>query len=180
MTGNGEKTMQVLVVKHNNVTDEVNWAQMNKLFNSNMGTGEELDPRFMEKTLACAEREKMGEPISDRRCKDICVESLTTEYKDISMIVYQDPTFDIDRMQSTMSNLYQDDLPHNSGAKVAGGGVVLIAPKHRSAGFVESKGPRPDIVGEERTTQTANPPCPTTSRRTTIPPRARQDPTVQL
>ncbi len=58
--------MQELVVKYNNVTDEVNWAQMNKL-NSNMSKGEELDPRFMEKTLACAELEKMGEPISDRR-----------------------------------------------------------------------------------------------------------------
>ncbi len=96
------------------------------------------------------------------------------------MIVYQDPTFDIDRMQGTMSHLYQDDLPHNSDAKVAGGGVLLIAPKHRPAGFVESKGPRPDIVGEERTTKTANPLRPTTSRRTTIPPRTRQDPTAQL
>ena len=50
----------------------------------------------------------MNEPITDRRFKDICVQGF--EYKDIKMMMYLDPTLDIDQMQSTMRYLYLDDL----------------------------------------------------------------------
>ena len=42
----------------------------------------------------------MGEPTSDRRFKNTCVKAFTSEYKDIKMIMYRDPTFDIDQMQA--------------------------------------------------------------------------------
>ena len=71
---------------------------------------------FMEKTVARDELEKIGEPISDRRFKDICEQKFSAEYRDIKMI-YQDPTIDIDQMQSAMRHLYLDDLYNSSGAK---------------------------------------------------------------
>ena len=100
---------------------------MDKLLNSNMEQGEGPDSYFMEKTLARSELEKMGEMISDRRFKDISVQEFTAEYKDIKMMMYRDPTFDIDQMQSTMHHLYLDYLSRNSDTKTAGRGVAMTA-----------------------------------------------------
>ena len=47
------------------------------------------------------------------------------EYKDIEMVMYRDPTFDIDQIQSTMRHLYLDDLSCNSDTKIAGRGVAM-------------------------------------------------------
>ena len=85
-TGDEQNTLQELVSKYNKVTDEVIRAKMDKLVNSNMGQGEDPDSYFMENTLARSEGEKMGEMISDRRFKDICVQEFTAEYKDIKMM----------------------------------------------------------------------------------------------
>ncbi|CAN0596200.1 unnamed protein product, partial [Laminaria digitata] len=83
----------------------------------------------MEKTLARSELAKMGEPISDRRFKDICVQGFTPDYKDIKLMMYRNPTFDIEQMQTTMRHLYLDDLSRNGGAKgkIAGRGVAMAA-----------------------------------------------------
>ena len=44
---------------------------MDKVVDSSMQLGQDPDDFFMEKTLARAELEEMGEPVSDRRFKDI-------------------------------------------------------------------------------------------------------------
>ena len=126
-TGGGQKALQELVSKYNKVTDEVIRSKMDKLVNSNMEQGVDPDSYFMEKTLARSELEKMGEPITDRTFKDICVQGFTSENKDIKMMMYGDPTFDIDQMQSTMRHLYLDDLSRNSDTKIAGRGVSMTA-----------------------------------------------------
>ena len=125
-TGDGQKALQELVSKCNKVTDEVIRAKMDKLINTNMEQGEDPDSYFMEKTLARSEPEKMGEMISDRIFKDICVQGFTAEYKD-KMMMYRDPTFDINQMQSTMRHLYLDDLFRNSDTKIVGRGVAMTA-----------------------------------------------------
>ena len=125
--GNGQNAVQELVSKNNNVTDEVIRAKMDKLVNSNMEQVEDLDSDFMKKTLARSELEKMGETISDRRFKDICVQGFTSEYKDNKMMMYRDPTFDIDQMQSTMCHLYLDHLSRKSNTKIAGRDVAMTA-----------------------------------------------------
>ena len=79
-----------------------------------MEQGEHLDSYFKENTIARFEVAKMGEPITDRRFKDICVQGFTSEYKDIKMMMYRDPASDTDQMQSTMRHLYLDDLSRNS------------------------------------------------------------------
>ena len=127
-TGDGQKALQELVSKYNKVTGEVIRAKMDKLVNSNMDQGEDPESYFMEKTLARSELEKMTEIISDRRFKDICVQGFTAKYKDIKMMVmYRDPTLNIDQMLSRMRHIYLDDLSRNSGTKIAGRGVAMTA-----------------------------------------------------
>ena len=101
---------------------------MDQLVNTMMKQGEDPDDYFMEKALARAELEKMGEPIVHRRFKDICIQGFTPEYRDIKMI-YRDPAFDIDQMQSTMHHLFLDELSRSNGAKgkIAGCGVAMTA-----------------------------------------------------
>ena len=43
------------------------------------------------------------------------------------MMMYRDPTYDIDQMQSTMRHQYLDDLSLNSDIKIIGRGVVITA-----------------------------------------------------
>ena len=49
---------------------------MKKLVNTSITEGQDPDNYFVEKTLASSELEKMGEPMSDRRFKDVCVQGL--------------------------------------------------------------------------------------------------------
>lgn len=66
--------------------------------------------------------------ISDRRFKDTCVRGVTSEHKDIKLMMYRDPTFDIDQMQTTMRHLYPDDLSRGSSTeKIAGRGTAMSA-----------------------------------------------------
>ena len=45
----------------------------------------------MEKVLGRSEIDKTGKITADRRFKDICVQGLTSENKDIKMMMYRDP-----------------------------------------------------------------------------------------
>ena len=52
MSGNGHKAMQEeLVAKHNKVTDEVIRATMERLVNSSMDPGQDIDSYLMKKAL---------------------------------------------------------------------------------------------------------------------------------
>ena len=73
---------------------------MKKLVNTSMNQGQDPDEYFMEKTLARSELEEMGEPISDRRFKDVCVQGFTAEYKDIKLITYRDPPSTLTRCRA--------------------------------------------------------------------------------
>ena len=126
-TGDGQKDLQELVSKYNKFTDEVIRAKTDTLVNSNMKQGEDPDSYLMEKTLARFELEKMGETTSDRRLKNICVQGFTAEFKDFKMMMYRDPTFDIDQMQNTMRHLYLDDILRNIHTRIAGRGVAMTA-----------------------------------------------------
>ena len=107
----------------------------------------------MEKTLARSELERMGESISNRRFKDICVQGFTPEYKDIKLMMYRDPTFDIDQMQTTMRHLCLDDLSRSSGAgKVAGRGMAVSRDVHLQS-LREGRSSRSELLEEEERDQ---------------------------
>ena len=69
----------------------------------------------------------MGEPISHRIFRDVCVQGSTPEYKDIKRMMYRDPMFDIEQMQSVMRHLFLDDLSRKDGTMgaIAGRGIVM-------------------------------------------------------
>ena len=109
------------------VTGVVVRASLKRLLNSDMEPGQDPNDHFTEKLL----RSKMAEPVSDRRSKDIRVQGFTAECKRIKLMMYRDPTFNIDYMQSTLRHLYLDDLFRNEGAKgvIVGRGIAMTAEK---------------------------------------------------
>lgn len=75
-----------------------------------MNLGQHLDEYFVENTLAGFEVANMGEHISDCRFKDMRAQDFTTNFKDIKLMMYRDPTFNTHEMQSTVSLMFLDDL----------------------------------------------------------------------
>ncbi|CAN0033774.1 unnamed protein product [Ectocarpus sp. 12 AP-2014] len=62
----------------------------------------------------------MEEKISDRYFKDMYVTGFTDEYKDVKMIMYRDPNFNVNQMQTTMRHMILDEQSRK-GSK---GGIV--------------------------------------------------------
>ena len=68
----------------------------------------------------------MGDKVSDRWFKDICVTGFTDEYKDVKMMMYRDSSFGIDQMQTTMRNMFLDQQSRNgTKGRIAGRGTAL-------------------------------------------------------
>lgn len=63
----------------------------------------------------------MGEPITDRKIKDIIIQGLTDDYKDIKLVMYRDTLFNIEQIQITRIHLYLNDLSrrNTNGSKIA-------------------------------------------------------------
>ncbi|CAN0396979.1 unnamed protein product, partial [Ectocarpus sp. 13 AM-2016] len=85
-----------------------------------MNHGENPDDYLNQKHLLCTQLDKMGEPISDRRFKDICVQGFSDEYKDVKLMVFRDPTFNVLDMQSTMRNILDEHLRKRWKGRIAG------------------------------------------------------------
>ena len=126
ISGDGQAAFKELCSSYDRVTDEVIRAKMAELENSPMNLGENPDDYFNQKHLLRAQLEKMGETISDRRFKDICVQGFSDEYNDVKMMVFRDPTFDVLQMQSTLRNIFMDvqSLKHSKG-RIAGRGFAM-------------------------------------------------------
>lgn len=128
ISGDGQAAFAELCNNYNRVTDEVIRAKMEELENTPMGPGENPDDYFNQKHLLRAQLEKMGENTSDRRFKDICVQGFSDEYKDIRMMVFRDPSFDVLQMQSTMRNIFLDEQSRKGlKGRIAGRGFAMTA-----------------------------------------------------
>ncbi|CAM9617643.1 unnamed protein product [Ectocarpus sp. 8 AP-2014] len=79
---------------------------MEELVNTSMEPGQNPDDYFNQKHLLRHKVKKMGEKISDRYFKDVCVTGLTDEYKDVKMTMYRDPNFNVNQMQTTMRHMF--------------------------------------------------------------------------
>ncbi|CAN0290931.1 unnamed protein product, partial [Ectocarpus fasciculatus] len=99
---------------------------MEELVNTPMEPGQNPDDYFNQKHLLRHKVEKMGEVISDRYFKDICVTGFTDDYKDVKMIMYRDPDFSVDQMQTTMRHMFLDEQSRK-GPKggIAGKGFAM-------------------------------------------------------
>ena len=123
ISGDGQAAFKELNLNYNKVTDEVIRATMEELISTPMEAGQNPDDYFNQKHLLRHKAEKMGETISDRYFKDICVTGFTDEYKDVKMIMYRDPDFNVDKMQSTMRHMFLDEQSRK-GPKAASQGAV--------------------------------------------------------
>ena len=93
-----------------------------------MEPGQNPDDYFNQKRLLRIRAEKMREHISDRYVKDICVTGFTDNYKDVKMMMYRDPSFDVDQMQTTMRHMFLDEQSRNgTKERIAGRGSVMTA-----------------------------------------------------
>eukprot|EP00903_Cladosiphon_okamuranus_P016817 g15509.t1 len=70
--------------------------------------GDNPDDYFNKKILLRAQLNKMGEPVTDRRFKDICIQGIIDEYNDVKLMVFRDPSFALGEIQSTMRNIFLD------------------------------------------------------------------------
>ena len=99
---------------------------MEQMDTTAMNPGENPDDYFNNKILLRGELDKMGEPITDRRFKDICIQGITDEYNDVKLLVFRDPTFALDQIQSTMRNIYLDAQSRKgSKGRIAGRGFAM-------------------------------------------------------
>ena len=96
--------------------------------NTPMEPGQNPDDYFNQKRLLRIRAEKMREHISDRYFKDICVTGFTDNYKDVKMMMYRDPSLDVDQMQTTMRHMFLDEQSRNgTKGRIAGRGSVMTA-----------------------------------------------------
>ena len=128
ISGDGQAAFKELCNTYDKVTDEVIRATMEELVNTPMEPGQNPDDYFNQKRLLRIRAEKMGEHISDRYFKDICVTGFTDNYKDVKMMMYRDPSFDVDQMQTTMRHMFLDEQSRNgTKGRIAGRGSVMTA-----------------------------------------------------
>ena len=128
ISGDGQAAFKELCNTYDKVTDEVIRATMEELVNTPMEPGQNTDDYFNQKRLLRIRAEKMGEHISERYFKDICVTGFTDNYKDVKMMMYRDPSFDVDQMQTTMRHMFLDEKSRNgTKGRIAGRGSVMTA-----------------------------------------------------
>ena len=101
-------------------------ATIEELVNTSMEPRQNPDDYFNKKRLLRIRIEKMGEKVSDRWFKDICVTRFTDDYKDVKMLMYRDSSFDIDQMQTTMRHMFLDQQSRNgTKGRIAGCGTAM-------------------------------------------------------
>ena len=67
----------------------------------------------------------MEEPITDRHFTDIILQGMTEEYRDVKLMTWKDPDFDL--IQSVLRHLYLDGLSWNKTRRIAGRGTAMTA-----------------------------------------------------
>ena len=90
ISGDGQAAFKELCGNYDKVTDKVIHATMEEIVNTPMEPGQNQDDFFNKKRLLRIRIEKMGEKVSTRWFKEICVTGFTDEYKDVKMMMYRD------------------------------------------------------------------------------------------
>ncbi|CAN0039353.1 unnamed protein product, partial [Ascophyllum nodosum] len=126
ISGDGQAAFKKLCGNYDKVTDEVIRGTMEELVNTPREPGQNPDDYLNKKRLLHIRIEKMGEKVSDRWFKDICVTGFTDKYKDVKMMMYRDSSFDIDQMQTTMRHMFLDQQSRNgTKGRIAERGTVM-------------------------------------------------------
>ena len=124
ISGDGQATFKELCNTYDKVTDEVIRATMEELVDTPMEPGQNPDDYFNQKRLLRIRAEKMGEHISDRYFKDICVTGFTDNYKDVKMMMYRDPSLTSTRCRPPCGTCFSTSS-HGTGRKDASLGAAV-------------------------------------------------------
>lgn len=92
-----------------------------------MKPGQDPYDYFMEAILKRNEVAGMGEPMTDRRLKDILAQGFKDENDPVKFQIYRDSSFSPDDIQTTMRHLYLDTKSRSSegSGRNAGRGAVM-------------------------------------------------------
>ena len=113
ISGDGQAAFKELCNTYDKVTDEVIRATMEDLVNTPMEPGQNPDDYFNQKRLFRIRTEKMGEHISDRYFKDICVTGVHRQRQRRENDDVPRPLLDVDQMQTTMRHMFLDEQSRN-------------------------------------------------------------------
>ena len=119
ISGDGQPFFKEFCGNYDKVTDKVIRATMEELVNTPMEPGQKPDDYFNKKRLLRIRIKKVGEKVSDRWFKDICVMGFTGAYKDVKMMMCRNSSFDIDHMQTTIRDMFLDQQSRNGGRRNA-------------------------------------------------------------
>ena len=125
--GNGYEAWDELIKKYNYQSDEVIRTLRAKLEGVAMEPGTDPDVFFLQAARYRAELQRMGEPVTDRYFKDIIMQGISSEYDNIKLSVYRDPTYKLDEIQSTMRNVFRDELSRQSRNTIGSRKTVMTA-----------------------------------------------------
>lgn len=97
-----------VVKKYGYQSDEVIRTSGAKLEQRLMKPGQDPDECFLKAARYRAKLRRVDEPITDRHFKGIIMQDISSDYDSIKLFVYRDPSFDLDKIQPTMRNVYRD------------------------------------------------------------------------
>lgn len=125
--GNGQKAVKELESKYLKITNETIRATQEALATTSMTSGQDPDNYINELTRLRNLLTEMEEPITDRHFTDIVLQGLTEEYRDVKLMTWKDPDFDLPKIQSVLRHLYLDGLSRNKTGRIAGRGTAMTA-----------------------------------------------------
>ena len=108
--GNGQAALQELESKYLKITNETIRATQEALAATTMNEGQDPDEYINEATRLRELLQEMHEPITDRRFMDIILQGLTGEYRDVKLMTWKDPEFDLPKIQPVLRHLYLDEV----------------------------------------------------------------------
>ena len=92
-----------------------------------MTSGQDPDNYINEPTRLRNLLIEMEEPITYRHFTDIILQGLTEEYRNVKLMTWKYPDFDLPQNQSVLRHFYLDGLSRNMTGRIAGRGTAMTA-----------------------------------------------------
>ena len=125
--GNGQAALRELESKYLKITNETIRATQEALAATSMKEGQDPDEYINEATRLRELLKEMGEPITDRHFMDIVLQGLTAEYRDVKLMTWKDPDFDLLKMQPVLRHLYLDEVSRKKVVFGRGAATAMTA-----------------------------------------------------
>ena len=108
--------------KYDYQSDEVIRTLRSELEQLTMEPGTDPDVFFLQAARCRAELQRMGEPIT-------VMQGISSDYDHIKLAVYRNLTFQLDKIQATMRNVYRDDLSRRGKNSIGSRKLIMTVAK---------------------------------------------------